>query len=270
MGVSSSPSISANTLFHFTDTFEDLESIFFNDFSPHYCLEDQSYLVPDNLPQYAAIPMVCFCDVPLSQVNYHTATYGYYCLGLTKEWGQENGINPIMYAVPNSYSTLLLKKCFGDLYPLNPKLLLYKTDEPDLSSRNVATMLYSFFTFLKPYEGEFWKNGSLVQSGVRFYNEREWRYVPPLDKLNDIGLSPIMSQEQYHDRSFRHHYNKVLQDSFKLTFTAQDIKYIIVKEECEVLKMAQKIANFKSRYSSEEKTLLTTRIISMKQILEDF
>ncbi len=270
MAVSKGPSISANTLFHFTDTMEDLESTLFNDFAPRYCLEDQSYLLPENMPPYAAIPMVCFCDVPLSQVHYHTETYGYYCLGLSKEWGQQNGINPIMYAVPNSYSTLLLKKSFSDLYPLNPKLMLYKSDEADLATRNTATMLYSFFTFLKPYEGEVWKDGLLVQSGVSFYNEREWRYVPPLDRLNDKGLIPIMSREQYQDRSIRQQYNDVLQESFKLAFDARDIKYIIVKDESEVLSMAQKINKFASRYSSEEKNLLTTRIISMQQILEDF
>ncbi len=270
LAINVSQSLSANTLFHFTDSFENLAGIFSHDFYPRYCLEDQSYLVPENLPPYAAIPMVCFCDVPLSQVHYHTATYGYYCLGLSKEWGQQNGINPIMYAVPNSYSTLLLKKSFGDLYPLNPKLMLYKTDEADLATRNAATMLYSFFTFLKPYEGEFWENGALVQSGVRFYNEREWRYVPPLDRLNDTGLIPVMSQEQYDDKRVRNRCNEILQESFPLKFSARDVKYIIVKEENEVLEMAGKIESLKSRYANEEIKLLTTRIISMQQILEDF
>jgi len=270
VSVDNRQSISANSLFHFTDSFENLAGIFTNNFYPRYCLEDQSYLVPDHLPKYAAIPMVCFCDVPLSQVNYHTETYGYYCIGLSKEWGQNNEINPIMYSLPNSYSTFLLKQSFGELYPLNPRLVLYKSDEPDLAARNVTTMLYSFFTFLKPYEGEVWKDGTQIRKKVRFYDEREWRYVPALDRLNDLGLIPVMNQEQYNDSSTLNHCNEILQESFKLTFTAQDIKYIIVREEDEVLKMAEKIESLKYRYSDEEIKLLTTRIISMQQILEDF
>ncbi len=262
-------SISANTLFHFTNSFENLESIFVNYFYPRYCLEDQSYLVPTHLPKFAAIPMVCFCDVPLSHINYHTETYGYYCIGLAKEWGQANGINPIMYSLPNSYSTLLLKHSFSNLYPFNPELVLYKTDQPDQAAQNVTTMLYSFFTFLKPYEGEVWKNGINIKKRVRFYDEREWRYVPVLERLNDLGLIPVMSQEQYNDRRILNHCNEILQ-SFQLKFEARDIKYIIVKEEDEVLKMAQKIESLGYKYSDKKIKLLTTRIISMHQILEDF
>ncbi len=270
LSVQSRQSISANSLFHFTDSFENLQGIFSNDFYPRYCMEDQSYLVPDHLPKYAAIPMVCFCDVPLSHVNYHTETYGYYCIGLAKEWGKDNGINPIMYSLPNSYSTLLLKQSFGDLYPLNPELVLYKTHQPDLAAQNVTTMLYSFFTFLKPYEGEVWKDGAPIKRRVRFYDEREWRYVPALNRLNDLGLIPIMSQNQYNDSSIRNQCNETLQQSFRLEFTAQDVKYIIVREEDEVLKMAEKIESLKHRYSDGEIKLLTTRIMSMHQILEDF
>jgi hypothetical protein len=262
--------ISANTLFHFTDSFDNLAGIFSHCFYPRYCLEDQSYLVAEHLPQYVAIPMVCFCDVPLSQVNYHTETYGYYCIGLSKEWGQEKGINPIMYALPKSYSTRLLKECFGSLYPLNPDLLHYKGEQGDLAAQNVATMLYSFFTFLKPYEGEVWKNDQEIKSRVKFYDEREWRYVPALDRLNQLGLIPVMSHEQYKDEKIRNHGNRVLEQSFRLDFSARDVKYIIVREEKEVLKIAGKIKALGSRYSQEDIELLTTRIISMQRILEDF
>lgn len=261
-------SISANTLFHFTESFEHLAGIFSHAFYPRYCLEEQSCLVPDHLPKYVAIPMVCFCDVPLSQINYHTETYGYYCIGLSKEWGQAKGINPIMYALPNSYATLLLKHSFGKLYPLNPELQLHQ--KPDLPAQNVATMLYSFFTFLKPYEGQVWKNGKRIKNRVKFYDEREWRYVPALDQLNDLGLIPVMSQDQFNDPEILNNSNQSLEQSFRLQFSPRDVKYIIVKEENEVLAIADKIKSLDSRYTEEDIKLLTTRIISMQQILEDF
>ncbi len=134
----------------------------------------------------------------------------------------------------------------------------------------MATMLYSFFTFLKPYEGEVWKNGQEIKSRVKFYDEREWRYVPALDRLNQLGLIPVMSHEQYKDEKIRNHGNRVLEQSFRLDFSARDVKYIIVREEKEVLKIADKIKALGSRYSQEDIRLLTTRIISMQRILEDF
>jgi hypothetical protein len=270
MTQSSNISISANTLFHFTDSFDKLQNIFINYFHPCYCLEDQSYLVSGHLSPYAAIPMVCFCDIPLSQINFHTQVYGSYCIGLTKKWGISNKINPVMYAIPESYSTSLLKNSFADLYPLNPKLLRYETEETNFAIRNVATMLYSFFTFLKPYEGEFWRDGQLVNKNVKFYDEREWRYVPPLNELNDRGLIPVMSKEQYYNNQERDLYNKQLKKFFSLKFSAADIKYIIVKNDSEIIKFAEQIDRLAARYTQEEKRLLITRLMSMEQIISDF
>lgn len=270
MAKSKALSLSANTLFHFTDSFDKLESIFINYFYPRYCLEDQSFLVAETLSRHAAIPMVSFCDIPLSQVNSHTAVYGRYCLGLTKTWGIKNKINPVMYAVPESYSTTLLKESFASLYPLNPKLLRYDNVPTNLTIGNVATMLYSFFAFLKPYEGEFWREGQLINENVRFYDEREWRYVPPLDQLNDRGLIPVMGKEQYANEQTRDCCNQKLEKYFSLTFRTEDIKYIIVRNDSEIIKFAEQIDRLDAKYTHQEKRLLITRLMSMEQIISDF
>jgi len=49
-----------------------------------------------------AIPMVCFCDIPLSQLVSHIDTYGKYGLGMSKEWGIKKGLNPVIYFNKNS------------------------------------------------------------------------------------------------------------------------------------------------------------------------
>jgi hypothetical protein len=82
--------ISSNTLFHFTDKRENLINILENEFRPHFCLENFNFFAHDMNYREGfeiAIPMVCFCDIPLSQARIHMKHYGEYGIGLSKEWG---------------------------------------------------------------------------------------------------------------------------------------------------------------------------------------
>src|SRR5688572_32225145 len=93
--------ISSNTLFHFTDTRDHLVSILTNEFRPHYCLEDLSVLgglPPETAGNVIGIPIVCFCDIPLSQATEHMRVNGRYALGLRKDWGMRQGLTPVLYA----------------------------------------------------------------------------------------------------------------------------------------------------------------------------
>ena len=78
--------LSASALFHFTDTFEKLINIFKTAFRPQYCLEDWYEIYPDLRGRLymSAVPMVCFCDIPLSQIGEHIKDYGSYAIGLSK------------------------------------------------------------------------------------------------------------------------------------------------------------------------------------------
>ena len=75
--------ISASTLFHFTGTFDNLCGILESNFHPHYCYERLPELFPMADRTYIdyAAPMVCFCDLPLSQIKEHIEDYGSYGLG---------------------------------------------------------------------------------------------------------------------------------------------------------------------------------------------
>jgi len=102
--------ISANTLFHFTKSIDNLRNILTHTFSPRYCLEHI-----DNISKEAidlAIPMVCFCDIPLSQIKDHVNTYGEYAIGLSKEWAMSNGISPVFYLHYGSLTNEMINKLF--------------------------------------------------------------------------------------------------------------------------------------------------------------
>ncbi|WP_072008674.1 abortive infection system antitoxin AbiGi family protein [Hymenobacter sp. IS2118] len=105
--------LSSNTLFHFTKSREILTLILTNEFSPRYCLEDFTMLgitEADKTALELAVPMICFCDIPLSKIRYHLSCYGNYGIGMKKSWGIKKRVTPIIYASPKSETISLIKE----------------------------------------------------------------------------------------------------------------------------------------------------------------
>lgn len=263
--------ISANTLFHFTDSAKNILGILTSTFHPAYHLEpffrgDQKAL---------AIPMVSFCDLPLSQIKKHLKFYGNYGIGLSKKWGEREGINPVFYCHSNAH---ILKDFRKILEFTREKMLPIKTTENkevELSTiveenKNLVLkvellkILASCCSTLKPYKGKMYKKGEIVEN-VKFYDEREWRFVPESE-----NLSILLTEEQFKDKVKTEGYNAELAEKNKLTFEPEDIRYIIVEKESEILSMVENIHRIKAIYNEDTRTLLTTKIISAEQILEDF
>jgi abortive phage resistance protein AbiGi (putative antitoxin) len=90
--------ISSNSLFHFTDNIDTIFEILTNKFYGSYCKETLHYK-EEKAPMI--IPMICFCDIPLKTISNY-AIYGKYGIGLTKEWGIKNKLNPVLYLEKNS------------------------------------------------------------------------------------------------------------------------------------------------------------------------
>ena len=99
--------ISSSTLFHFMSKPEYLINILLNDFCPRFYPEDFSYLFPSMISGFCkiAIPMICFCDIPLSLIHEHMEEYGNYGIGMKKEWAIRNRINPVIYAIEKTNLT---------------------------------------------------------------------------------------------------------------------------------------------------------------------
>jgi hypothetical protein len=88
---------------------------------------------------------------------------------LTKVWGKSHGITPVLYAYPNALTSGAINSIYLHLPP---------TVEPRLEQ--AQWNLFYFSLFIKQYEGHIYRNGQYLLEVVRFYNEREWRYIPPL------------------------------------------------------------------------------------------
>jgi hypothetical protein len=252
--------ISANTLFHFTSKLEYLELILENNFSPRFCLEDISGSTKHNYTDgEMAFPMVCFCDIPLSLVTNHSETYGEYAIGLTKEWALKNSIAPLLYYYKDSPN-------FDAI--LNIAESLKKLDDNE-SKLNLTLEVFKLGLYSKLYEGKFFRNGKYTEENVRFYDEREWRYVPDFKLLLEKNVLASLMKKEFLNKDFLAKMNQEL-FQFKLKFEPKDIRYIIVKDENQILPIVDKLKKVKSKYSYEDVQILTTRIMTSKQLREDF
>lgn len=258
-GFTYSPTISSNTLFHFTDG-ENLISILKEGFKPHLCMQDLNFFLTDEPTEedeeelQHAIPMICFCDIPLSQSKNHLSTYGNYGIGLNKDWGKRNSISPVLYAYKNSKITSVIQQ------------ILINSCNDELSYDELSYDLYWIFCFTKAYEEKLRKEkeGRFSDEIIRFYDEREWRYVPPIKDLHEYTLH----KSEFHEEPLRRNIQDRL-DKMPLNFEASDIKYLIVSSEEEIIHIIDEIEKM-DRFDKNDKKLLYSRIISAKHINEDF
>jgi len=172
--------LSPDSLFHFTPSLENLLGILDNTFYPRYCYEEFDLI--DNDAQHFredATPMVCFCDIPLSQLMSHINTYGEYGLGMSKEWGIREGLNPVIYFNRNSYLA---------------KQLSVLTNAHIWGSDPTSNAFGEVMLSIKPYEGTLHRGGHVVKDNVRFYDEHEWRYIPDKSFITAKNIGPTFLQ----------------------------------------------------------------------------
>lgn len=246
---------SANTLFHFTDI-SALEGILQNGFFPKYHKENLSVATPRvSKFKNSYVPMVCFCDLPLSRIRQHIEFYGEYGIGMRKEgWGIEWGISPIIYLPEASKSSIHFQNIAVEIGK--------KLKEP-VDRKAIRIQLRNFYKYIKPYKGEAWHKRKKKNVPVTFYHEREWRYVP--EKFEVIGEGNVNSKLiQFENK-------KMEEKEHRLRFGIHDIKYIVVRTESEIKKFADFIhTNLNAVFpNSDERNLLVSKLISAQQIKED-
>lgn len=237
--------ISSNTLFHWTDK-DSLIGILENEFKINYCREDIFF--SSSNPLKIMVPMVSFCDIPLSDSKNQMEEYGQYGIGLKKEWGIQNGLNPVLYIVNNSNLMTQIQDIF-----------MKDIENKEIDSKTMEIIL-ELLVFFKNHKNEL-NNGD---NKYEFYKEREWRYVPKQATYKALKL------DYWNVPKFKKEYLNIIKE-LRLGFTPNDISYLILKEEDEIYDFIGHIQEIKGqKYSKKEVQLLTTKIITSENILSDF
>jgi len=235
----------SRTLFHFTRSLEFLKGILTTGFYPRYCLEDTRYIGLD----YYGIPMTCFCDIPMSRISDHTAFYGEYGIGMTKEWGSKNKLEPLIYVSPVGAVPDFLN-------------YLMRTNENEIhdTNKHIYHELTNHFTRImvltKPLSGNMLIGGKAVEKD--FYQENEWRYVP--DGCEGLSQGDFDKEKDARNLELTKR---------ALPFTPVDVKYLFVKSDSEIPAIFDFIQKKLGHWPLNDIKILSTRITSLETIAKD-
>ena len=206
------------------------------------------------------VPMVSFCDLPLSQVKNHIVSYGSYGIGLTKQWAKKQQLNPVMYMDRGSM--------LAESYYKAAKFLTSKEarELADAQSKELKDSLYALIDvlgYVKNYQGDVERQDGTVIKNYKFYDEREWRYVPKYEGYLWIKNNSLFANKDKKSTIL----SKI--DSHRLIFEPNDIKYIIIKDESEIADFVRHLQMAKAKFSYDDVLRVTTRIITIDEINDD-
>ena len=295
--------IRTSSLFHYTD-YSYLKQIIKTGLYPNYCAEDIRFEEKGKQRgELIGVPMVSFCDIPLSRIDEFADRYGYCAIGLYKTWVDNKAINPVFYAKDPSTleafntMTFIAKQLQYKAKTLDEKITLV----PDGSNaEEVQFYLYSkilrertlpLFGYVKKYQGERTitnKDGKQTITCQNNYLENEWRYIIPESQT----VKWLWGENAYNrwrgDKTKpKPSPSKILKDH-TLTFNVDDISFIIVETEDQVKEMitwlsyVKKVggdyicpkevieSNTRRRILESVHRKLVSRVISLEKIRIDF
>lgn len=255
--------LTPNSVFHFTKEYNSLLGILKNNFALSYAREKFVYLGEEM--EYR-IPMVSFCDLKLSDIKNHIENFGFYGIGLNKEWAIENDLNPVWYIPINSNQTFYMRHLLENAISLVPQL----KDNGKLFTNTVLVL--SIFNYIKNYNGDVERSDGTTIENYRFADEREWRYcLDPIKIIEEKDENGIpLSYIGFGSKMKKSELNNLIKH-LKLAFEPNDINYIIVKDEEEIIPLINYIKEVKgSKFTGNDISRLQSRIITAKQIFNDF
>lgn len=301
--------INSSSLFHFTKNLDILKKIIVNGLRYSFAYEVfpkevvLSHVCPSlNMSDIkndsgkssgVAIPMISFCDIPITRASQHIEKYGQYMIGLDKinfAKAFENLINPVIYVhSPNLsdaitrfglefakasnelFETLTTKKFQNEYGGKLPQELLKNKEFIAKIDSFVQTRFLSNFLMglVKPIENE----------GHYYYDEREWRLFLPENTNDNSSWVWDITKEDYEQN--RNVWNENLEDSenmfIKIPYECYNeyITHIVVSREEEIDSLIDLIMTSNKIFGYENimdysRMNLISKITSFERIEKDF
>ena len=243
--------IYSNSFFHYT-TQEGLLGILKEGFKATYCKEQ--FKNKEGEIKYIGIPMISFCDIPLSLLS--EVVYGDrgYAIGMKREWGLKKCLIPVFY-FSNEDSSMIQKamqRNCSNFYKIRRE-------------KNKTKFSYKILGMSKPiqkFSDDDYTRGKIPDN----YKEREWRKVFYKELWKDETEYQKWRGEQNDPKPML---------SKKMTFDVNDIDFIILENNTDVHTFIEKIqsSDFQicnKKIEEKDKYLLVAKIITKDQITNNF
>lgn len=272
--------ISTSSIFHFTESLKTVFDILQDGFKVTYCAEE--YLIGEGSVELG-ICMVSFADIPLAQLNQSVSEYGKFCIGLSKEWAGEKGINPVLYM--EQFSSLSNVFCdylemVQKIPNLNVKFEMENVSEQEVKIKYVGTpeneitikMINGLISFIKNSRGTLKRRNKKDIPNFNFYAEREWRYVPSENDFLNAPFTYIPYIKKDELENWRNmDGTKMFIPNLTLNFDYNDITHIIVKNESDINEIINFIKSSDSKVENKSQIdILLTKITSFERLNNDF
>ena len=281
------PNVSSS-LIHFTDRLEYLKGIIKNGFRFSYCKEEypkalvnniknkgKAKFIPNNICSNedvcnnVLIPMVSFCDIPLTRSNIHAQKYGYYGLGIDRELARDiyPQLMPVQYMSSERFRLALNE--FSVIFTESKNINKQITDSVKLMIG--TTKVYSILRKKKD---------------VLCYEEREWRVIHSDNGMTKWGwgLKDRRTKKAYNNRL---HSNSdlaylsviVVEDSESAKIVEENfnnlITHILVQNEAEIPVIAEFIMDENNTIlgyalSKKCRLLLISKLNSFERLSKDY
>ena len=291
--------INASSLFHFTRKISVLQSIVKNGLRYSYAYEKYSPEVMSIIGQNSAleglkendngvaIPMISFCDIPITRASVHMDKYGEYAIGFDKKIMIEVYdliMNPVLYV-----SSDKLRKAMDDFSGL------YTESEMGvlksmvcLAKKGKSSKSYEVNNLISSFVEHKYNMGFVVglvkpvydlSTNYCYYDEREWRVFWPNINSKNKGWKWGVSQEEYNKNKNEWNEQLAHEKNNYITFCegllASAITHIVVKKEVQIPKMIETLLQSKTilgniDISEEERLILISKLTSLERIGLDY
>lgn len=313
----------SSSLFHFTKKRNTFRSILENGLRYSFAYESFHEVIVNNIFCHGvfpiidscetnkemgyAIPMISFCDIPLTRVEGHSKRYGKYAIGISKDYLCEiysEFVNPVLYADSTSVITAFkqLTRSQGIAIKslsllaqfrteLNLDKILRQRREEEVSMESIINQLppdikelYEFavesdmsvktlISLLKPTYGI-----NIDGKNQCFYDEHEWRAIYP--DLHDSAFEWQIIHNHAEYKSYRARLNDALNDEENAFIDIPGnsfnfISHIIVPKEKDIPYITNIIANNDkllghTNIEISQRLHLISKVTSFERIQNDY